>query len=151
MNTAKFELHPDLKRDAIPIGEFHLSLVMLMNDQAYPWFVLVPMLGGLRDTCDLSEEQHAIFWAESFRFGRGLMNAYQGDKLNVASLGNITPQLHVHHVVRYKRDAAWPAPIWGKHPMKAYERSQIRIVREKLEQADISGLVLFEGIRTNES
>jgi diadenosine tetraphosphate (Ap4A) HIT family hydrolase len=136
-----FELHPDLKRDGIPIGEFPLCLVLLINDSNYPWFVLVPQLENLRELTDLTGEEHQIFWAESRAFSAGIMQAFSGEKLNVAALGNMTPQLHVHHVVRYSKDAAWPGPIWGKLPLKPYDQTGVDRVREKLSAAKIAGLV----------
>jgi diadenosine tetraphosphate (Ap4A) HIT family hydrolase len=136
-----FEPHPDLKRDGIPIGEFPLCLVLLINDSNYPWFVLVPQLENLRELTDLTGEEHQIFWAESRAFSAGIMQAFSGEKLNVAALGNMTPQLHVHHVVRYSKDAAWPGPIWGKLPLKPYDQTGVDRVREKLSAAKIAGLV----------
>lgn len=135
-----FELHPDLKRDGIPIGEFPLCQVLLINDSNYPWFVLVPQLENLRELTDLTEEEHQAFWSESRAFSAGIMQAFGGDKLNVAALGNMTPQLHIHHVVRYANDAAWPGPIWGKLPLKPYDQKGVDRAREKLSAAKIAGL-----------
>ena len=135
-----FELHPNLTRDAIGLGSFPLSQVLLINDATYPWFVLVPMRSGISDTIDLRADDHATLWAESRIFGAGIMRAFKGDKLNVASIGNITPQLHVHHIVRYKSDATWPGPVWGQHPMLAYSRVQLQAMRDKLLNANIANL-----------
>ena len=135
-----FELHRDLKRDGIPIGRFPLCQVLLINDSNYPWFVLVPQLENLRDTIDLTAEAHQALWAESREFGIGIIRAFRGEKLNVAALGNITPQLHIHHVVRYANDAAWPGPIWGKLPLKPYDQVGIDRVREKISDSKIAGL-----------
>ena len=96
----KFELHPDLKRDGLAIGRFPLCHVLLINDQAYPWFVLVPGRVNIRDTIDLNLDDYQSLWAESREFGTAIMQVFRGEKLNVAALGNVTPQLHVHHVVR---------------------------------------------------
>jgi len=138
-----FELHPDLKRDGIPLGRFPLCLVLLINDRNYPWFVLVPERENIRDTVDLAPGDYRDLWSESREFGPGIMRAWDGDKLNVAALGNVTPQLHVHHVVRYKTDAAWPAPIWGKHPMLPYDENGIRQIMQRIRGANIVGLDLF--------
>lgn len=120
-----FELHPDLKRDGINIGDFPLCRVLLINDAAYPWFVLVPRRAGIRDAIDLSPQDYMQLWQESRIFSKAIMNAFKGDKLNVASLGNMTPQLHVHHIIRYKTDPAWPGPIWGKQPLTPYDDQKI--------------------------
>jgi diadenosine tetraphosphate (Ap4A) HIT family hydrolase len=134
-----FELHPDLQRDGIPIGRFPLCQVLLNNDKTYPWFVLVPMIANVRDTIDLTIDDHQTLWNETRAFGIGIMNVFKGDKLNVAALGNVTPQLHIHAIVRYRSDPAWPTPIWGKFPMQAYDSSEIELVRRKLGMADIIG------------
>jgi len=115
------------------MGQFLLSLVLLINDSAYPWFVLVPRRAGIKDAIDLepadyqqlSEESRLIFSAE---------------KLNIAALGNMTPQLHVHHIVRSSSDAAWPNPIWGFQPLTAYGAEEIVAIRERIAAADIEGL-----------
>ena len=127
-----FELHPDLKRDGIPMGTFALCQVLLINDSHYPWFVLVPKRGGISDTIDLTPEDHDQLWDESRVFSKAIMRAFDGEKLNVAALGNMTPQLHIHHIVRYKSDEAWPGPIWGKHELKPYSASEVQTIKTKL-------------------
>lgn len=138
-----FTLHPDLVRDGIAMGNFTLCQLLLIKDSTYPWFVLVPKRQGISDTIDLSADDHAKLWAESRAFSTGIMAAFAGDKLNVAALGNMTPQLHVHHVVRYTSDPAWPGPIWGKVPMQPYKQDGIETIRKKLAQAGITGLTLI--------
>ncbi|WP_371396905.1 HIT domain-containing protein [Fretibacter rubidus] len=134
-----FTLHPDLQRDGIPMGEFALCQVLLINDATYPWFVMVPKRGDISDTIDLTDVDHAQLWAESKLFSAAIMTAFDGEKLNVAALGNMTPQLHIHHIVRYKSDPAWPGPIWGKLPMVAYKPSSIEAVKAKLSEQNIEG------------
>jgi len=134
-----FELHSDLKRDGLMMGEFSLCQVLLINDANYPWFVLVPKCADISDTIDLNAEDHAQLWVESKRFSQAIMDVFKGEKLNVAALGNMTPQLHVHHIVRYKNDAAWPGPIWGKLPLKAYEAADVSTIKDKLSRANMSG------------
>lgn len=134
-----FTLHPNLAQDAIAVGRFALCRVLVINDASYPWFVLVPARAGVSDTIDLTANDHAALWAESRIFGQAIMTAFAGDKLNVASLGNITPQLHIHHIVRHRNDAAWPGPVWGAHPMRAYTDDELDAVREKLQSAGITG------------
>ena len=108
---SKFELHPDLERDGIHLGNFQLSRVLLINDSNYPWFVLIPEISNTSDTIDLAPTEHTKLWEESRTFSLAIMRLFNGDKLNVAALGNVTPQLHIHHIVRYQTDPAWPAPI----------------------------------------
>ena len=127
-----FELHPDLKRDGIPMGTLPLCQVLLINDSHYPWFVLVPKRGNISDTIDLTPEDHVQLWTESREFSIAIMRAFDGEKLNVAALGNMTPQLHIHHIVRYKSDPAWPGPIWGKHALEPYTASEAQKIKTKL-------------------
>lgn len=132
-----FQLHPDLQRDGILVGQFPLCLVLLINDSAYPWFVLVPQRMELRDAIDLAVADYDQLWAESRLFSQALRDLYEGDKLNIAALGNITPQLHVHHIVRFQGDPAWPGPIWGKQPLVPYSDEAISEIRRRLATAGI--------------
>ena len=116
-----FELHPQLAKDCLLVGDLPLDRVLLMNDATYPWLVLVPRRAGVRELYELENEDLARFWQESSVVGRRIMAHFGGGKLNVAALGNQVPQLHVHHVVRTTTDAAWPRPIWGVVPASAYE------------------------------
>ncbi len=134
-----FNLHSDLKRDGIEMGDFTLCQVLLINDSHYPWFVLVPKRSSISDTIDLSGKDYAALWEESRVFSQAIMTAFSGEKLNVAALGNMTPQLHIHHIVRFKSDAAWPGPIWGKHPLTPYVDREISVIKAKLKGANIDG------------
>ena len=122
------------------LGRFRLSLLLLINDANYPWFVLVPQRFGLRELVDLEPGDFHQFWEESAKLSRALLQSFQADKLNIAALGNVTPQLHVHHIVRYTSDPAWPAPIWGKQPLRPYEAEQVSDIRERLKTAQLRGL-----------
>ena len=113
-----FELHPDLDRDSHPVARLPLCDIRVMDDATYPWFLLVPRRPDLRDPVDLEGSDYARMWEESRHLGIAMMRAFAGEKLNVAALGNMTPQLHIHHVVRFASDPAWPGPIWGVVPMQ---------------------------------
>ena len=113
-------LHPQLEKDCLVLGRFELCRLLLMNDANYPWCILVPDREGVKEIYQLTQDdQHALL-QESSTLSRVLMEVFAGDKLNVAALGNVVPQLHIHHIVRYKNDPAWPAPVWGKIPVKPY-------------------------------
>ncbi|MGH8457490.1 MAG: HIT domain-containing protein [Stenotrophobium sp.] len=120
-----FELHPRLAADTVTVNELPLSRLLLMNDSQYPWCILVPRREGLREIYELSEADQLQLWRESAQLSRALMAEFRGDKLNVAALGNMVPQLHVHHIVRFAGDAAWPAPVWGRLPAQAYEAAAL--------------------------
>jgi diadenosine tetraphosphate (Ap4A) HIT family hydrolase len=115
-----FELHPRLAADTLKIGDWPLSRVLLMNDAQFPWLILVPRRVAIREVYELDEAAQSQLLRESSALGRALMEAFGGDKLNVAALGNLVPQLHLHHVVRREGDPAWPAPVWGRLPAQPY-------------------------------
>jgi diadenosine tetraphosphate (Ap4A) HIT family hydrolase len=115
-----FELHPTLEQDSILIGRFGLCQVRLINDSAYPWVILVPEREGITEIHQLSVEDRCLLTEESAFLSATLAKLFDADKMNVAALGNMVPQLHIHHIVRHKSDPAWPAPIWGKQAMTSY-------------------------------
>ena len=118
------ELHPTLARDCLPIGRFPLCRVLLMRDANYPWTILVPDREGVTEIYQLEETDQRQLMRESSALSQVLVRLFRGDKLNIAALGNIVPQLHLHHVVRYHGDPAWPAPVWGHGPPKAYQEGE---------------------------
>jgi diadenosine tetraphosphate (Ap4A) HIT family hydrolase len=120
-----FQLHPRLQQDCIVIGRFELSLLLMMNDNHYPWFILVPQRVNLSEIYQLNEADRQLLQTESCLLAQTLAEIYHADKMNVAAIGNLVPQLHLHHVVRYQTDAAWPAPVWGKFAAVPYTDEQI--------------------------
>jgi diadenosine tetraphosphate (Ap4A) HIT family hydrolase len=91
-----------------------------MNDASYPWFILAPRRADIREIFELEHRDQQQLLVESSQLSRVLHKIFQADKLNIAALGNLVPQLHVHHVVRYYKDPAWPRPVWGVFPAQAY-------------------------------
>lgn len=108
-----FRLHPKLAADTIEVGDLDLCRILLMNDSRYPWLILVPRRADIREAYELSEAEQGLLWQEVTRVGQKLMQLLGGHKLNIAALGNMVPQLHVHVIVRQEDDPAWPAPVWG--------------------------------------
>jgi len=127
-----FSLHPQLQHDCITLAELPLSKLLLCNDSQYPWFILVPKVNNIKDAYQLNWQQQQQLQNESSLISELLMQVFGGDKMNVAALGNVVDQLHVHHVVRYKTDATWPKPIWGQLPLKPYSEQQLSTLKEKL-------------------
>jgi diadenosine tetraphosphate (Ap4A) HIT family hydrolase len=130
--TAEFALHPRLAADTIELHRWPLCTVLLMNDARYPWCILVPRRPDIREIYELSGADQQQLLRESSTLGRALMQAFAGTKLNVAALGNVVPQLHVHHIVRFEHDAAWPGPVWGRHPAQPYDDATRRTFVERL-------------------
>ena len=116
-----FELHPRLAADTVPVATWPLCEVLLLNDANYPWLVLVPARPDLRDFHELSPDDMVTAGREISRASEALVELFAPDKINVAALGNMVPQLHIHVVARHMHDAAWPNPIWGVVPAQAYE------------------------------
>jgi len=119
-----FELHERLQQDTLEVGRLELCRVLLMNNRCFPWLILVPEVANIREIHDLSDAQQVQLIRESSRVGQALMTQFQGDKLNVAALGNMVPQLHVHHIVRFQGDPAWPAPVWGTPFNEPYQSAE---------------------------
>ena len=126
------ELHPQLAQDCLILGRFPLCYLLLMQDANYPWFILVPDRDDIREIHHLSEQDQQQLLRESMILSRALDQAFAPDKLNIAALGNVVPQLHVHHVVRYTNDPAWPAPVWGRLPAKPYPEEVLAESIEKI-------------------
>ena len=110
----EFQLHPRLAQDCHVVGDLALCQLLLMNDSQYPWFILVPRRAELTEIYQLPADDRQLLLAESCLLAENLQAIYQADKLNIATIGNLVPQLHIHHIVRYHNDNAWPAPVWGK-------------------------------------
>ena len=115
-----WQLHSQLANDTISIGDLALSRVLLMNDAAYPWLILVPCVPGITEIIDLQEADRGALMAEISRASSTLKAITRCDKLNVAAIGNVVPQLHVHIVARRHGDPAWPKPVWGVAPPRPY-------------------------------
>ncbi len=131
-----FILHPQLQKDCFLIGRFSLSRLLLMNDRQFPWFILVPERPDIDEIYQLSVTDRQLLQEESCFLAEVLAGLYQADKMNIAAIGNLVPQLHLHHVVRYRTDPAWPAPVWGKVAAVPYSGSEkqetMTRVREKI-------------------
>jgi len=118
-----FSLHPQLAGDTAPVCDLPLSAALLMNDARFPWIILVPRVPNVRDLVDLNHSDQIVLLDEINRTCQTLKMLFTPDKLNVASLGNMVPQLHVHIIARHTTDAAWPAPVWGAGTIKPYDES----------------------------
>ena len=129
----EFELDSRLENDCITLGNFPLSRLLLMNDANYPWFILVPRRAEASEIYHLSAEDQVQLLHESSFLAENLHDVFDGDKMNIAAIGNMVKQLHLHHVVRYQGDVAWPAPVWGAKPAIPYTDEQIHSIYQKLE------------------
>ncbi len=128
----KFQLHERLARDTVAVGQLGLSELLLMNDANYPWVILVPMREGIQELFELAEAEQQLLMREISIFSHLMLKHFKGDKMNVATLGNVVPQLHVHLIVRFREDAAWPKPVWGAMASKVYLDDELTMRLDQL-------------------
>jgi diadenosine tetraphosphate (Ap4A) HIT family hydrolase len=132
----RYELHPQLAADTHPLAVLELCDLRLMDDANYPWLVLVPRVAAAREMIDLDGDQRHRLTDEIDLAARLLREAFQPHKLNIAALGNLVPQLHVHVIAREETDPAWPAPVWGRVAARPYPPEslveRVRLLRDLL-------------------
>ncbi|PHS31435.1 MAG: histidine triad protein [Methylophaga sp.] len=129
-----FKLDPRLERDTIFIGNLPLCTVLLMDDTRYPWLILVPRVTGLTEVFQLNDKQQIQLMTESNIVAEELKTLVQADKMNVAALGNVVSQLHIHHVARFTHDETWPTPVWGKGQAVQYDNDEREVICQQLTQ-----------------
>lgn len=137
-----FQLHPRLEADTTLIGEFPLSLVLLHKDNAVPWIILVPKKEQLVEFHHLTMQEQQQFLLESQLISELLEREFNADKINLGALGNLVPQLHYHHIARYKDDIAWPGPVWGNTPGTQRSDKEQQLMAEKI-IAQLNSSTLF--------
>lgn len=130
-----FELHPRLAQDSVIVGQFELSLLLLSKDANYPWCILVPQREDIFEIHHLDAQEQQQLIRESSRLSEVMTSLFDAHKMNIAALGNVVRQLHIHHVARFVDDAAWPQPIWGKVPQKNYSPAQLEDRISRLQNA----------------
>ena len=120
-----WHLHPQLAADTVPVIELALCEVRLMDDANHPWLVLVPRVADAVEIIDLEPAQRVQLTDEVDAACRALRALFKPDKLNLAALGNLVPQLHVHASARYRDDIAWPKPVWGAANARPYAPEEL--------------------------
>ncbi|PVZ70618.1 HIT family protein [Pelagibaculum spongiae] len=120
-----FQLHPQLAADTVKLGDFPLCSVLLAKDALYPWCILVPRRDEIREIHRLSEADQQQLLKESSLLAATMEQLFSAEKMNIAALGNMVPQLHLHHVARFSNDLAWPSPIWGRFAAQAYSEAAL--------------------------
>ncbi|TDX29936.1 diadenosine tetraphosphate (Ap4A) HIT family hydrolase [Modicisalibacter xianhensis] len=127
-----FQLHPRLDADTHHLSDLPLCRICLMDDIRFPWLILVPRRADISEVHELSAEDQTQLWREATSLGHGMKDALGGDKLNIATLGNQVPQLHIHVILRRRDDAAWPAPVWGFGERQPYDADGLAEMRDQL-------------------
>lgn len=127
-----FSLDPRLQEDTLALGDLPLCRLLWMRDANYPWAILVPRRESMTEIYQLAEVDQWQLQEESSALAAWMAGFFDADKMNVANLGNIVAQLHVHHIVRCENDPAWPAPVWGKLPAKPYGEGELDKLRNRM-------------------
>ena len=126
-----FELHPNFS-SKIFLLDLPLCRVLLENERHYPWILLIPRRPNISRLMDLSPEDQRLLLHELDLAQHVLWGKFLPTQLNVAAIGNKTPQLHVHVIARYQNDPAWPGTVWD-HPVRApYTASELSEMTDKL-------------------
>ena len=129
-----FVLDSRLQQDTVALGDFPLCRLLLSKDANYPWFILVPRRAAISEAFELDDEAQQQLWEETTMLAKLLDKLFDADKMNIATLGNVVSQLHMHVIVRRQGDAAWPAPVWGSQPAVAYTPEALAQVRRGVER-----------------
>jgi len=132
MKVSPFQLHERLQKDCIAIGRFSLCQLLMMNDSQFPWFILVPERADIKEIYQLTVADRQLLSEESCFLAENMAVLFKADKMNMAAIGNMVSQLHIHHIVRYQSDKAWPAPVWGKFLAQPYTEQQIIELTDKV-------------------
>ena len=132
MKNSPFQLHERLQQDCLPIGRVSLWQLLMMNDSQFPWFILVPERPDIKEIYQLTVADRQLLSEESCFLAENMALLFKADKMNMAAIGNMVPQLHIHHIVRYQTDKAWPAPVWGKFSAEAYTEQKIIELTDKV-------------------
>lgn len=134
-NNIGWHLHPQLAEDTHPVAHFALSDLQLMDDANHPWLILVPRVENAVEWVDLDEHQQVELTKEISRASHALRAVFKPQKLNVAALGNMVPQLHIHVIARFNDDIAWPRPVWGTATAQPYSPEELVKRIERLRAA----------------
>ncbi len=127
-----FSLHPRLAAGSVFVCDLALSRLVLMNNSRFPWLLLVPRLADVTEIVDLAEPDQQTLWREIAQISRLLREMFEPDKLNVASIGNLVPQLHVHLIARFQHDEAWPKPTFGFAPALPYPPDELEALTRRI-------------------
>lgn len=128
-----FQLHPQLETDTHFIADLNLCRLLLMNDGNYPWVILVPKKSDITEIYQLSPAEQQLLIKEIDLVSKKLTTMFKADKINIAALGNVVPQLHIHIIARHKKDLAWPKPVWGVAKPTPYSKDKAKTLIKQLQ------------------
>ncbi|ANJ66956.1 histidine triad (HIT) protein [Halothiobacillus diazotrophicus] len=137
--SAHWRLHPQLLSDSIPICQLPVCSVRLLDDQRYPWVLLIPRIPDLGQWLDVPLETQHLVLEEIHQVSQVLQKLYAPDRINLATIGNRVEQLHIHCIARHQHDATWPDVVWGRGQREAYKPLQ-RLARANAIGAGLKSL-----------
>lgn len=120
-----FVLDKQIERDSVFVQDLKLCTVRLSKNAAFPWLVLIPKRPNMAEILDLNEEDRQVLYSEIEHCARALQKLFKPTKLNIANIGNVVSQLHIHVIARFKTDPAWPNPVWNSGVMKEYSEAEL--------------------------
>ncbi|MEP1206929.1 MAG: HIT family protein [Rhizobiaceae bacterium] len=123
-NDLIWQLDSRLLNDTIPIFDNGGLTILLMNDRRWPWLIVVPKIVEAEELHDLDPQIRQAVMDIAISAGDRLKTFTQCDKINIAAIGNIVRQLHIHVIARSDGDANWPGPVWGHGRVETYEPAE---------------------------
>ena len=133
---SEFQLDPQLDADTFPVASLELCDLRLMNDSRWPWLILVPRVADAVEWHELFADQRQDADFEIAHIASTLKALTNCEKINIASLGNMVRQLHIHVIARTAGDPNWPGPVWGFGTRELYQsdgaEAFVSQVREEL-------------------
>lgn len=128
-----FHLDSRLNKDSCWSMDLKLSRLLLVNNSLFPWLILVPRRKNIKEIIDLNNEDRIMLMDEISLLSKTMEKIFFPDKLNIAALGNMVEQLHIHVIARYKSDSAWPNPVFG-YKSQEYNRIELEKIINKLQE-----------------
>jgi len=129
-----FKLDPILERDSHYLTDLKLCQIRLMDNSDYPWLVLIPMKNNIIEITDLQQSDYDLFNWEIRKVAKILQDKFKPDKLNIATIGNVVPQMHVHIIARFKNDTLFPKTVWGSKFLP-YDEESLKAIKDILVKA----------------
>ncbi|NKB51509.1 MAG: HIT domain-containing protein [Rhizobiaceae bacterium] len=133
-NDPVWQLDSRLQNDTITVFENGGLTILLMNDQRWPWLIVVPKIVGAEELHDMDPQIRQAVMDIAVSTGEKLKSFANCDKINIAAIGNMVRQLHIHVIARSEGDANWPGPVWGHGQAEKYDQTQVDELVGKLKE-----------------
>ncbi|MFL5334134.1 MAG: HIT family protein [Geminicoccaceae bacterium] len=131
----EFVLDPRIEETSVPLADWPLAQIRLKDDARFHWLLLVPRRAGVVELTDLDEADYGQLTAEILAATRLVQEIARPDKTNIATLGNVVPQMHVHVIARFHSDPAWPDPVWSHGAGPTYPPHALAVLADRYAKA----------------